>query len=79
MKVVVDINLFILQNNNFNIKEERNKMELNLTSGNSEPILVYYEAVLDWFYCIHNDDGTLNKDVKDEQQGFINELSNFKL
>lgn len=78
MKIVVDRNLFILQNNNFNIKEERNKMELNLTSGNSEPILVYYEAVLYWFCCIHNDDGTLNKDVKDELQGFIKELSNFK-
>lgn len=37
----------------------------------------HYEAVLKWLCFIHNEDGSLNKDIKDELQDFIDELTAF--
>lgn len=37
----------------------------------------HYEAVLRWLCFIHNEDGSLNKDVKNELQDFISELAAF--
>ena len=53
-------------------------MTLEFKNTNNELISVHYEAVLDWFCCIHEEDGTINEDVKNELQDFINELTNFK-
>ena len=43
----------------------------------SRLIPLHYEAKLDWFCCMHNDDGSINYDVKSELQGFMNELVRF--
>lgn len=53
-------------------------MDLEMTNSKSGLTSVYYEAVLDWWCCIHKEDGSVDEAVKKELQEFINELTNFK-